>query len=355
MTNTTSEKKGNDTWFKNWAGRWSLCFCSFYGHTYTKGLEKLVGKEISDYFLTFEPDVSLNFLSKNDLTKICKHLARLVINNEKIAKKWCQLVIKETDNFSELLKTISKQRNVGFKEYLNLRNIIYKHIPPNFAVKKVADYLPPDILEKYLEDFSYIRVYSETVYNDTDKILRKIFSNIAKTTRYPEKLLLTLTKTELELYFKTNQLPEKDTLEERYNGCALRYHNGKEEIILGKKFNELKSKLTNQGSSNDIKGSTAFPGIARGKVKIVFDPLKTSDFNKGDILVTGMTRPDFLGLMKKSAAFITDAGGMLSHAAIVARELKKPCIVGTQIATKVLKNGDIVEVNANNGTVKIIN
>ena len=124
MTNISNEKIEQDIWFKNWAGKWSLCFGSFYGYAYTEGLKKLVGKEIPDYFLTFEPNVSLNFLSKNDLTTICKHFARLIINDNKIAKKWCRLVIKKTDNFYSLLKTISKQKNISYKDYLNLRNII---------------------------------------------------------------------------------------------------------------------------------------------------------------------------------------------------------------------------------------
>ena len=65
-----------------------------------------------------------------------------------------------------------------------------------------------------------------------------------------------------------------------------------------------------------------------------------------------MTRPEYLPLMEKAAAFITDAGGVLSHAAIVAREMKKPCIIGTKIATKILKDGDLVEVDAERGTIR---
>ena len=68
-----------------------------------------------------------------------------------------------------------------------------------------------------------------------------------------------------------------------------------------------------------------------------------------------MTRPEFLPLMKKAVAFITDAGGILSHAAIMARELEKPCIIGTRIASKILKDGDLVEVDADKGIVKILN
>jgi pyruvate,water dikinase len=67
-----------------------------------------------------------------------------------------------------------------------------------------------------------------------------------------------------------------------------------------------------------------------------------------------MTTPDFLPAMQRAAAFVTDEGGIMCHAAIVARELKKTCIIGTKIATQVLHNGDLVEVDAEEGVVRII-
>jgi len=67
-----------------------------------------------------------------------------------------------------------------------------------------------------------------------------------------------------------------------------------------------------------------------------------------------MTRPDFMPLVNKSAAIITDEGGLACHAAIISRELKIPCIVGTKTATRVLRNGDLVEVDANKGIVRLI-
>ena len=71
-------------------------------------------------------------------------------------------------------------------------------------------------------------------------------------------------------------------------------------------------------------------------------------------MVSPMTTPNYLAAMKKAAAFITDEGGITCHAAIVARELKKPCLIGTKIATKVLRDGDLVEVDAGRGVVKIL-
>ena len=95
-------------------------------------------------------------------------------------------------------------------------------------------------------------------------------------------------------------------------------------------------------------------GVVRGHVKVLLDPRQSSDFKPGDILVTTMTTPEYVFVMKEASAILTDTGGLTSHAAIVARELNKPCVIGTKIATKVLKDGDEVEVDATKGIVRII-
>lgn len=103
-----------------------------------------------------------------------------------------------------------------------------------------------------------------------------------------------------------------------------------------------------------LKGQPAFSGKIKGRVRKI---LKVSDvplLKKNEVLVSYMTIPDFLPAMKKASAFITDEGGMLCHAAIVAREMKKPCIIGTKFSTQVLKDGDMVEVDAVKGIVKIL-
>ena len=106
---------------------------------------------------------------------------------------------------------------------------------------------------------------------------------------------------------------------------------------------------------SEIKGLTAHKGNCRGRIKVILNPkIEANKFKNGDVLVTSMTRPEFLPLMRKAAAFITDEGGITSHAAIISRELNKPCIIGTKIATKVLKDGDLVEVDADKGVVKIV-
>jgi len=103
-----------------------------------------------------------------------------------------------------------------------------------------------------------------------------------------------------------------------------------------------------------IVASRSKNGILRGKVKILLDPYKTDLLEEGDILVAPMTSPEYIFAMRKASAIITDSGGLTSHAAIVSRELKKPCIVNTKVATKVFKDGDLVEIDTDKGSVKVV-
>ncbi len=103
-----------------------------------------------------------------------------------------------------------------------------------------------------------------------------------------------------------------------------------------------------------LRGATAFPGKIQGRVALVFERSDIDKVKEGDILVTPMTTPNLLPAMNKAAAFVTDEGGVTCHAAIVAREIAKPCIIGTKIATQVLKDGDMVEVDADNGVVRVL-
>jgi len=102
-----------------------------------------------------------------------------------------------------------------------------------------------------------------------------------------------------------------------------------------------------------VKGIIAQQGKVSGIARII----TADEFHKvklGDILITKMTTPDFLPAMRKAAAFVTDIGGITSHASIIAREMHKPCIIATKIATKVFKDGDMIEVDAEKGIVRKI-
>ena len=105
-----------------------------------------------------------------------------------------------------------------------------------------------------------------------------------------------------------------------------------------------------ESSTAALTGAVASAGGATGVARIVYcnepESMREAEerFEEGDILVTEMAQPSMYSLMARSAAVITNEGGLLSHAAIVTRELGIPCVVGTSTATKVLRDGQTIEV-----------
>ena len=331
-----------------------MLFGSLYGRIYTQGLEDLAGRHFNYNLIVFEGQTSVNYLVADELKDYCTHLTDLIKDDLMFPQRLSDQVINNTDKIFALMKALNLKNEFLQSDFTKLQQARLIITTANFSLKKVIDYLPADLREKHLELFTKVRLYTEPVYNETDRLLRKIAQTILKN-KLPNELCAVLTNQEMETYFINGILPNANDLAERMDGCAILYDFfGHGTACTGSAYRNLLSAITNKISisTDEIKGTAAFRGIARGKVRIVLDPQKCQDFQVGEILVTGMTRPEYLSLMKKSTAFITDAGGLLSHAAIVARELKKPCIIGTEIATKVLKDGDQVEVDADKGVVR---
>lgn len=100
-----------------------------------------------------------------------------------------------------------------------------------------------------------------------------------------------------------------------------------------------------------VRGLGVSPGHGSGRIKIILDIKDISNFEKGNVLVTEMTTPDWVPAMKIASAVVTDLGGKTCHAAIVSRELGVPCVVGCENATKALKNGQVVTVDGQRGLI----
>jgi pyruvate, water dikinase len=122
---------------------------------------------------------------------------------------------------------------------------------------------------------------------------------------------------------------------------------------------KIAAEFTSLGKASSVTGLVASAGMAKGRA-IVAPAITNPDvvrqldsmMKKGDILIAHSTTPEFMPLCSKAAAIVTDQGGMLSHAAIVARELKVPCIIGTGSATRLFSNGDIILVDAEKGIAR---
>ena len=148
----------------------------------------------------------------------------------------------------------------------------------------------------------------------------------------------------------------KENIKKRQKG-SIYYVYGKEGVkwFIGEEAKELHNLLDRSIiKSGEITGNIANKGRVKGHVKIIAEKKDFLKVQKGDVLVTQMTRPEHIPIISKAAAIVTDEGGITCHAAIISREFDIPCVIGTQTATSILKDNDLIEVDANKGIIKIL-
>ena len=186
---------------------------------------------------------------------------------------------------------------------------------------------------------------------------------VMKSLGHNPETVLYMTVNEISAYVKGEiELISDSIVEQRKKYFAVYFEDGKYFEYTGEA--EVKKLIDEQNigmyweattdSEKSLKGSIAFKGYAKGKVRLVFTQEDANNIEDGEILIAPMTQVEFLSGIRKCGAIVTDEGGIICHAAIVSREFGKPCILATGKATKVFKNGDIVEVDANNGIVRIV-
>jgi len=183
-----------------------------------------------------------------------------------------------------------------------------------------------------------------------------ILGEMAKRTGVDPELTRWLLPAEVESFF-INHKPTGVELRRRSLGCVFCVWQGGYYIATGSGVVKMRQVMFGKKTLDqvrDLRGLTASVGRVVGTVKIINSAREVGKIQQGDILVAVMTRPDYIAGIKKAAAIVTNEGGVTCHAAIVSRELGVPCIIGTKIATEVLKDGDLVEVNANHGVVTVL-
>lgn len=223
-----------------------------------------------------------------------------------------------------------------FKFFLQIRNLI--EISESFTFwqdrRKKSTFLAIHYLSILLNEFSHRTKYSLDDFKFF--MVDEIFNLIKNKGNYPSKKEIKARKS-----------------------FSVFYHRGNNyDCFLGEKAKKLFKQISQKKKTkkiDDFRGLTASPGIEVGKVKIIKTVQDIHKVQNGDILVSIMTRPDYIAGIKKASAIVTDEGGITCHAAIVSRELGIPCIIATKNATQVLENGDLVEVDADHGVVKILN
>jgi len=201
----------------------------------------------------------------------------------------------------------------------------------------------------HLEKIQEVRTLTDILCNSSDTVIRKSLAQI-----YPKLGDLSSVLSTAEI--TSEKHPVKVELANRYKG----YFFTNNLLLTGLNKPGVATKLGIHFENETfhkgkrLTGSIANKGFARGRVRRVMGHRQIHEVKVGEILISPMTMPDFLPAMVKAAAYVTDEGGVLCHAAIIAREYDKPCIVGTKFATQIFEDGDMVEVDANNGIVTLI-
>jgi phosphohistidine swiveling domain-containing protein len=288
------------------------------------------------HFINKELVNSRQFIEKQKTIKI--HL----LNDEKLADNFMTII-----NFAKRL-----WQNYFWTEYFCLDQI-------SWIVKNRPNTLLAQKLQKNIEQMGKLKYQQREILNDVfspNSLMAKYYQAIAL------KLDLSFEKINNYSYQELIDLLNNKKIKAQNRTFVVKGKFCKWQDISGKPAQAIIRQLEKFNKhSQVIKGQTGNSGFYKGTVKIVDFDLnlertyqQIKDMKKGQVLVSGSTGPEMILACKKAGAIVTDEGGITSHAAIVSRELKIPSVIATKYATKILKDGDLVEVDATRGIVKKI-
>ena len=220
-------------------------------------------------------------------------------------------------------------------------------------------HLPPriNLLLQVIRQLAYLQELKKTTQTRSHPLLQRVVhAEIASRLKIPREYLYYMDYREIEKCLKDGAVSSllNAEIQKRFGDIVLLLNDGTYTWDYGvnaRKFMDINGLLVGANDIRELVGQIASRGFFRGVVKVCRLSTEIAKVKQGDILVTAMTTPDFVPAMKRAGAIVTDEGGVTCHAAIVSRELKKPCIIGTKFATQVLKDGDLVEVDAEKGVV----
>lgn len=208
------------------------------------------------------------------------------------------------------------------------------------------------------QEFAYILDHSKVVTVHGIYISQPFFREVARRLGVDLQDMLFLSLLEVVDLLNDNKKADMDLINQRKKCRVVLLEKGTIKVYEGEKAEKIAKELlpeNNTPTVKEIKGIIGYPGIVRGVVRVISSIKDKNKFKKGDILVTHDGTAELTIFLRDASAIVTDEGGMICHTTIVAREMKTPCVVGTRSATKIFKDGDIIEVDANNGVVKLVN
>lgn len=315
--------------------------------------------KLEDYFLILSAPARRSFVgeekdslieiailtkeNENIDDKLKEHIYRFgnmkfhwLIGEEMTIRELKERIDKIKDPISEKEK-IRKQREQTEREVQNMANEL------DFS-ENTRKWL------SQLRMYMFMRTYVKDIIAVALDTIRLHLKEYGERNGFSLDEVLTLTYDEMLNVGNIDRNELLKRIEKRRKSFICEHVDGKMTMVEGGEI----EKDSEESETNELKGQIVCKGIVKGIARVLQSAKEINKVQEGDILITAMTTPDFLPAMEKAAAFVTDEGGLTCHAAIVSREMRKPCIVGTLKATKAFKDGDFIEVDANKGVVRKI-
>lgn len=240
-----------------------------------------------------------------------------------------------------------------------LANVLGKK---NISKNKIVDLSNEEIdVLVLIKKIAKVRFKAKTIDEPLAVYAERLAAEIAKRKNLALNQVDNLTITQLKNLLLYNKEPRMIDVNKRYHFFGLKINKKKKykvRDLTAKEFNKILELTYKEANNKEIYGFVGYPGNVRGTARIMPRLFKDKEFReyvnslkKTDVLISPMTSPKITLGFSRVAAVITDEGGLMSHAALIAREKKVPCVIGTKIATIVFKEGDLLQVDANKGVI----
>ncbi|MBN2566977.1 hypothetical protein JXB02_02735 [Candidatus Woesearchaeota archaeon] len=205
-------------------------------------------------------------------------------------------------------------------------------------------------------ELSHLKEYAQQLFYLSFYMVDKMLWELSRRHSLSHQQVRNCTMPEVERMLTKEEHPDPAVLDRRQDGCVLLIEDEKGSVLYDK---EARAALRDRGfktkplrQAKIVQGTTAYQGMVKGRAKVIRSPADLEKIEEGDIVICQATTPEYLPYLRRAAAFVTDSDGLQCHTALMAKDLKKPCIIAAQNATQIFADDDLVEVHGEQGFVK---
>lgn len=335
-------------------------YISIFYKAYGKIMEQETGFRFTKELCWYKDGFATTYRSNKEMNAVVIHFLKIIKENNPKLQEWVKKGQQYQKKEEKLIrKFLDKKINIR-KDYTKIINemehiFLYLTVIPWYVLYAMEQGMSEEEQRRYAEIRQKFQAFRKKTRRALQPVIEEIWKAAARITKRTDfRDYAYCTTNEIKQIFEKQK--DVEGISKRKNGCFWYYDEREKAIFLydpeiKEKLNIAENKVEQQ---TEVHGRVAFAGKAKGRVCIMNAAEDMEKFQEGDIIVSINTNPTLMPVLEKCQAIVTNDGGLICHAAIIARELKKPCIIGTKIATKVFKDGDLVEVDAEKGVVRRI-